>query len=261
MYNNSFSKSVLYTDSSSYMLLWKSWKCVRLVVDEAAGQRAETQKDLLRVGKEKQSASGWTPRSVDNEDVWPQQPACFLTEWFLSTVGLCLCMSEDVYRMCIGILFWYTPWEHLYLHSCSIMCILFFQSYYSQQIHKFNLDSHRQVRFLIKTKKREKVPYTVVDLWLALTETLCCLKRFTSYGDLIFYSPPRIATNSFVIFLNHTYCYNQVFFFQFHQTDLTQHNLPFCQFSETVVIYRIASCEFQVCSRHCIFTDVWQTGY
>jgi len=71
--------------SSCYKLLWKSWKCVRLVVDEMAGQRAETQKDLLRVGNENQrSASGWTHGSVDTEDrdVWPQQPACFFVLFF-----------------------------------------------------------------------------------------------------------------------------------------------------------------------------------
>lgn len=50
----------LYTDTLKLtLLLWKSWKCVMLVVDEVAGQRAEAQKDLLRVWNEKEmSASG-----------------------------------------------------------------------------------------------------------------------------------------------------------------------------------------------------------
>lgn len=50
----------------------------------------------------------------------------------------------------------------------------------------------------------------------------------------IFYFFFFIATIYFVIFLNHTYCYNLVFF-QFHQTDLTNHNLPTCEFNEIYV--------------------------
>ncbi len=116
--------------SSRHMLLWKSWKCVMLVVDEVAGQRAEAQKDLLRVWNEKdRSASGWTPRSIANEG-WDMFDHNDLFVLFAGMLLFCnRLVFVQVWTLFVKIsslkglaLFCYGTWEHLCICNCSILC-------------------------------------------------------------------------------------------------------------------------------------------